>query len=559
MSLWLAACGSSGGTDTPEPSGKADATAPAASDGSSAAVDAAPRDLAAPDLAAPDVAPDVPPPFTNETSSYKGLVPEAETNIIPVVYLDVGGKGITQTAKTPGTLKVITQHAGTHMDLAQAPVDLTSKVVVSIRGSSSAGFPQKSYSVEFQDDTMMEAKTGVLGMPKEGNWALVACWTDKPCMRNALAYSIGRELGRWNPRGRFVELFLDGKYNGLYMLSEVPRADNKRIPVNKPAPDMSMGDLSGGYVIRREAGGKGKPADKVPRDWLSPTKAPTNGLQIVYTYHYPKEDVITPAQKQYIQGHLQKFEEMMASDAWSDPKEGYRKWIDLPSWLDFALVQEVTNNVDGYWKSMYITKLPDAEGGKLFMTPLWDFNIAFGNADYRDGWKLDNTLHNMNRFYGECTDWAKPPMGCGSCSSGGKCANAPYLPFWWDKLWTDPAFQNDLKCRWQTLRKKGGALDLDRINMKIEAWRQNLLANAVSRHFTKWSVLKRDTHDRGGKQVPGVWPNPCKLTQDLYKDEPCGTATQSNEDFFNYETKWFQGWVQKRIEWLDANLPGTCE
>lgn len=48
----------------------------------------------------------------------------------------------------------------------------------------------------------------------------IRCYTDKTCLRNALVFALGQELGRWSPRTRFVELIIDGDYRGLYMIWE---------------------------------------------------------------------------------------------------------------------------------------------------------------------------------------------------------------------------------------------------------------------------------------------------------------------------------------------------
>jgi hypothetical protein len=366
---------------------------------------------------------------------------------------------------------------------------------------------------------------------------------------------------RWQPRSRFVEVYFNDSYRGLYLLVEPPRQDKNRVAIPKPATDATggMDALSGGYIFRREAGGKASPTANPARDWLSPEKDPSGRYQMVYTYHYPREADITAAQKTYLRDYMASFERAMKAPDWS---AAYPSWIDVDTFIEFALINEVANNVDGYWKSMYMTKLPDAGGarGKLQLTPFWDFNIAFGNADYRDGWKLDNWTYKLNRYFGECTSFLPAPMGCAACKGyDAMCTNMPYVPFWWDRIWSDKAFQDKLKCAWQRLRKPGAALATDSANKLIAAWQAQLRPN-IARHYAKWPDLRTK-----------VWPNPCDYDaatkafrpNSRFKlpglpDPNCGAPSLSPEAFLDFESKWLEEWTRLRAEWLDKSLPGTC-
>src|SRR5262245_48367652 len=209
---------------------------------------------------------------------------------LPIVMVDANGQiASVQRVKMTVRIKVISQHDGSHKNLDSLKPDIDSLAGISLRGSSSAGFPQKGYTFGFLDDAGMDTDRKVLDMPGGEDWALIACWTDKPCMRNALAYTMGRVAGRYNPRFRFVEVYFDGKYAGIYQLTEPPRADKWRVPVGRPAWERKEGDLTGGYIVRREMGGKGGPTSMPILDFVSPIKGPDGFTQTVYTFHYPKE------------------------------------------------------------------------------------------------------------------------------------------------------------------------------------------------------------------------------------------------------------------------------
>ena len=137
------------------------------------------------------------------------------------------------------------------------PPALESNITIRIRGNSTARYAKKSYSIEFFDDARMAEKARpVLDMPSDPDWVLYACYVDKTCLRNAVAYTVGQNLGRWNPRFRFVEVILNGDYVGLYNVVEKIKLDKNRLPLPAPAADAASGDLSGAYVVKRDGPGK---------------------------------------------------------------------------------------------------------------------------------------------------------------------------------------------------------------------------------------------------------------------------------------------------------------
>ncbi len=94
------------------------------------------------------------------------------------------------------------------------------------------------------------------------------------------------------------------------------------------------------------------------------------------------------------------FEKALKGAQFKDKVNGYAKYIDVESFIDFMIMQEITRNVDGYRLSTYLHKQKDSDGGKLVMGPFWDFNLGFGNADYCSGWKTNGWMYN--EFNAEC-------------------------------------------------------------------------------------------------------------------------------------------------------------
>ncbi len=422
---------------------------------------------------------------------------EEPSPVLPVFMVDLGGKDVASDGETPGVLKVIEDHDGTLKGLASSQVSVQSRVSLEIHGDSSAALVKKSYRLELVDDKAGDRDLPLLGLPKGSDWVLHGCGADRTCLRNVLAYALGRELGRYAPRTRFIELFVNGGYQGLYVLTERVRRDGSRVDLPRPSEAEAEGDITGGYVFKTDLG-EGTPTDSILRDWVS-TVTPT-----VYSYYYPRFNQITNAQKTYLHDHMSRFEAMMQGSSWDDPSSGYRRWLDVPSWVDFALVQELSLNPDAYFKSVYLQKWPRSMGDKIALGPFWDFDLAFGVAEFRDARNTQAWAHQMNRF-------GTVPARFDSS------LQVPFVPEYWERLWTDPAFRQDLRCRWQELRN--GPLRDSALNAMIGGWAEQLAT----------------AQPRDG----AVWGNP---PANAYAGE-----VESLKEF-----------VGKRLAWMDANLPGRC-
>lgn len=417
--------------------------------------------------------------------------------VLPVFMIDLQGRRIGRGHETPGVLKVIEDHDGSLRDLASRQISVESSASFEIHGDISATLAKKSYKLELVDHNQKDRDLPLLGLPPGSDWVLHSCGFDPNCLRNVLVYTLGRELGHYAPRTRFIELFVDGAYQGLYVLIERVRRGSDRVDLPRPSRTATDGDITGGYIFRMDLG-EGSPSDRIPRDWVSPVS------QTVYSYHYPRFDRITSAQKAYLRDHMSRFEALMRGSRWNDADTGYRQWLHVPSWVDFALIQELSLNPDAYFKSVYLQKWPRSMGDKIAIGPFWDFDLAFGVVDFRDARNTQAWAHTMNRFGAERVPYEPP-------------GQAPYVPEYWERLWTDSAFHRDLRCRWEELRK--GPLQTAGLNAMIDG-ELDQLAVALPRDHALWRTLQKNSYHGAGDSL-----------------------------------KEFLG---KRLVWMDANLPGRC-
>ena len=300
---------------------------------------------------------------------------------LPLIVIETGGQSINADSKITARMKVIDNGPGTLNSRFQNGTDYDGNTGIKIRGQSSQMFPKKSYSVELRSRSGADTTASLLGMPGEEDWVLYAPYSDKTMLRNALTFHLGSKLGGWQPRNRWCEVYLNGNYIGIYQLMESIKRDSNRVDISKLKPDeLSGDDLTGGYIIK---------ADKIDygsSDFfqISPSVHYQNSDNYRFTYVYPEYEEIAEAQKSYIKKFVTDAESSLNGSSFSDPANGFRKYLDVNSFVDFQIIQEFVNNVDGYRFSTFFYKDKDSDGGKLHAGPLWDFDLCYGNEDYTD-------------------------------------------------------------------------------------------------------------------------------------------------------------------------------
>jgi len=421
-----------------------------------------------------------------------------DSSKLPIVVISTNGATIVDDPKITASLGIIDN--GPARNHPTDPFKFTGKIGIEIRGSSSQMFPKKQYGIELQDDAGEGVAASLLGMPEEEDWVLFAPYNDKSLMRDVLAYNLGRQLGGYSPRARYCELMLNGVYQGVYVLIEKIKRDKNRLDINKLDPDETTGNnLTGGYIIKidKTTGGTGD-------GWASSYKPTFGSSQVIYyQYEYPDAGDIVSEQSAYIQSFIRQFEDALNGENFADPATGYAKYIDVDSFVDYLIMQELTRNVDGYRLSTFLYKQRDSDGGKLHMGPIWDFNLGFGNADYCEGGEEEGWALDFNRV----------------CP-----ADTWLIPFWWKKLFMDEAFGAKVAARWASLRS--GAFSNNQLHTKIDSVNA-LLGEAQVRNFEAWKVL--------GKYV---WPN--RYIGNTHAEE----------------VTYLKHWLDLRLAWMDANMPG---
>lgn len=441
-----------------------------------------------------------------------------ETNL-PIVFINTCSDGqipqiIHKDYRIAVRMKIINNADGINYgDTLLYPnqtTDYEGWIGIKYRGNSSFSLsPKKPYgfkTYKTKDIEGSKEKVSILGLPKDNNWVLLAPYNDRSMIRDALMFQLARPYFEYVPRVRHCEVILDGCYYGVYILTEKPSKGKNRLNLDDPGIDGD--ELTGGYQIE---------IDRNDEEHWHTSKylaVDKNGKQytqwntINFLYKHPEYDDMMPnypQQLEYINNQIDCMEDALASENFKDYTEGYRKYLDPVSFVDQQLSQEFSNNVDGYRLSTNIYKHRDSVN-PLFKTTLWDFNIAFGNADYNGG--------NLTDF------WVYQNTYITSTNAMQK------VPFWWMRLMEDSKYVELLKDRWKKYRQE--FYSTQHIEMTIDSLVSQLdMKGARERNFQAWPLWNK-----------WVWPVPNYTTVNTYEKE----------------IQYIKKWIKERLAWMDEQL-----
>lgn len=411
---------------------------------------------------------------------------------IPYIVISTGSETIQNEPKVPATMKVYIESTEV----------LSGNIGIEYRGSTSLRLSDKrSFGVETWDMDGNDTDMEIFGFPEEEDWILQGHVVnlgqnytfDRTLMYHYFGYELYRDMGRYASRTRFVELELNGQYLGVYTFMEKLKRDNERIDIEKLNPEDSEGDaVTGGYILKidKTSGGdvnENLTLEESLNNWEDDARytsqisfrsqydvfgqemtIPAFGepyhssmfLETYFLYEEPSAADITQAQKDYIADYIHQFETALLTDDFTSDERTYTDFIDINSFVDYFLLNEIVRNVDGYRLSTYLQK---DRNGKLEMGPVWDLNIGYDTGDRvpLNGWVI-----NYNDYV-ESDAWM--------------------MPFWWPRLLEDQVFRTAVKDRWNELR--GNVLSTSRLQSLVDENASYLLDNgAIERNFNLWSL-----------------------------------------------------------------------
>ena len=323
---------------------------------------------------------------------------EQMTNL-PTLYVDVANKAAVTDKKAWKTAT---------MTLVEADGQTTASMKIRCRGNSTftASKLKLAYRMKFDEPIALLGE----GHATAHNWVLMANAYDKTMLRNALTSNVlASFLGMpFCPGAKFVDLVLNGTYQGTYQITDHPEANDGRLDLGSEL-DSKVADR--GYFL--EADG-----------WEDHKCFKTKTNQVPVRVHSPKDGEYTNTQITYIERFVNQFETALMGNDFRDPEKGYRALVDSVSLANLYIGTEMCANPDGFY-SMYMYK--KAGDNHLYFGPMWDYDIAYGN-DYRKGDTSESLMSDI---------------GFGVART------------WWARMWGDPWFRQLINRRWKELVAQG--------------------------------------------------------------------------------------------------------
>ncbi len=379
---------------------------------------------------------------------------------LPIVIINTDGNAaIVDDPRVKAAMKIIYRGEGERNYMADQNtpgyLNYNGKIDIEVRGSSSQYSQKKQYGFSTKlADGVTNNNISLLGMPAENDWILNSMVFDSALIRDYLCFNLSRRIGEYASRTAYCEVVINGEYRGLYLLEEKIKADNNRVDVFKiTINDNFIPEVSGGYIIKADKTTGGDPVAWRMNAW--------NGWQVDFIHEFPDPETVTELQTNYIHHQFN----LLASAALSSDYSlatGVPSVIDIPSFIDYMIISELSSNADSYQFSTYFHK---DRNGRLRAGPVWDSDLTFGNDLFI--WYFDRSWTNIWQF-----------------SNGDNEG-----PRFWRDLYTDTKFRCYLSKRWNGLIQSGQPLNIVSIKNFIDSTVATI-SEAVVRENTKWNNVK---------------------------------------------------------------------
>ena len=438
------------------------------------------------------------------------------------------------------------------------------KARMAYRGSSSLNFKKKSYAFcpgadmcgldeDKSPDFVKTKKLDMLGLitggtktsAKDKDWVLYAATPDPSMMRNILAMeTFSAMTGKWGVKNQYVELYVDGEYQGVYVFMDKITQNMGKDNVENDGRVEVKWEVDGsskGFIVKFD---KTDLADRyeIPNgDQKTFESAMKTGNTGVISYgteidqrfeiEYPeKEDVIDDGGSwadvyTFVKGKIDAFESALKDGDFNT----VRTIIDYESWADFFILTEFAKNGDGYRASCVFVY----EGGLLKAYPLWDYELSFDNET-----RQEHGIQNTTGLLAKETTYSKV---------SGENGTFP-APFWWTGnyynqktykgLLDDPCFVAMVNARWDEHIGADGALSQPKMQALVSAY--NAALTTTDGTTTYNTPQKREAHK---------WPydgttrgKTCNDKVIGYYGQGAGSASSEVETFSSSKTT-LDNWI----------------
>ncbi len=296
-----------------------------------------------------------------------------------------------------------------------------------VRGTSTANYTKKPYKLKFLNKPG-SGKT-VFGMARAKSWTLLANYLDQSFVRDKVGLDLGRRMSNiaWTPDSRYVEMFVNDQYRGAYLMTESVKIDGDRVDVD---PETGMIMEVDGFAVADSLLGFKSSISKLAFAFKDPDerKTLTGGAE--------DPEGVTTEKLEAVKTRIKDAETVLYSAARTGP-DGWAKYLDLASTIDYYFVKEFTKDADAdFYRSQYFWWDPVAGDGKFHFGPAWDFDRSAGVQ-----------TDSGSRF-----DYLRSPAGWYLRGTGTSSGRSTYTTHWFVQLFKDPVFAAAVKARWAEVR-----------------------------------------------------------------------------------------------------------
>jgi len=354
---------------------------------------------------------------------------------LPIVYVNTENAAPIKSKETFVNTTVTIKGAGGYPGLDASPARIRG------RGNTTWYWPKKPYLIAF------DKRQSVLGMPEHKRWVLLANFMDRTLMRNMVAMKVSSMMDNlaWTPRSVPVELVLNGKHQGTYLLIEQVRIDENRINISEEGSYLFELDFHYDNEVQ----------------WMdSHGSCWGRSGGIPFSVKYPDSDEITQQQKTYAKNYIAEVASVLYGSNFKDKTSGYAKYLDVDSFIDYWLVYELMTNheLNNPGSVMFHKDV----NGKLTAGPCWDF------------------------------DWGVLSFNTSNGASGLVVKDA----IWYSRLFQDPDFKAKVKARFLQLKPQ-----FQTIPAYMDEC-EKLLEKSAELNFKMWNPAD-DKSQNGGNIING--------------------------------------------------------
>ena len=445
---------------------------------------------------------------------------------LPILVIDTLGQGFPDTGSTTqasGAVALFDVDSETgRAKVLDGNLDYSGSGGFRKRGSSTGGNAKPNLAFETWGSSGSDENFSLLGMPAESDWVLYGPFSfDRTFIHEPFIYSLSNDIGLYASRAKPVEVYANtsggtvgdssAHYHGIYILIEKIKQGSDRVDVPNstvtatydPTKDIfdQDRDITGGYVFKIDRADPGEP------------QISAGGYSLSYVYPKSPADSsngvkATPDQEAYARAFLDEFWSVLNNPnkaIANDPVNGWSKYIEMDSWIDYHLLNIITMNVDAQRLSTYFSM----DDGKISFGPIWDFDRTLESTDSRDD--------DPNVWRSEVGDLGTDFFGEAGDGSGGR---------WWRQLFQDPNFFQAYIDRYHELRQ--GEFSDRALDDRINRWAADI-EESVPRNLSRWGA----SSPRSGGCFEG-----------------CNGTWQG-------EVENMRNWLHARIDFMDRTFPFT--